>query len=247
MAERGELYLGLDLGQAADFSALVVIEQFEHAARVPFYRGPEQMLDEAAGIYPEVQREYRYHLVRLERYPLHTPYPAIVRDVAAICRDPAVDGRRTLIVDGTGVGRPVVDLLRDAHLAPVATTVHGGEQTQYDELERSWRVPKRVLVSTARVLLQAGRLKFPRPQAMKGVDLLVDELTKYQVKISDTAHDSYGAWREGQHDDLVFGLCLACWWAERQAGHEDPPVERWAFGGPDKGADKGPRGLGRLG
>ena len=33
-----------------------------------------------------------------------------------------------------------------------------------------------------------------------------------------TAHDSYGAWREGQHDDLVLAVALAVWFAEHGGG-----------------------------
>jgi hypothetical protein len=36
------------------------------------------------------------------------------------------------------------------------------------------------------------------------------------VKINiSTAHDSYEAWREGDHDDLVLSVALACWAGER--------------------------------
>ena len=31
-------------------------------------------------------------------------------------------------------------------------------------------------------------------------------------------HDTYGAWREGVHDDLVLATALACWYAERIGG-----------------------------
>jgi hypothetical protein len=37
------------------------------------------------------------------------------------------------------------------------------------------------------------------------------------MKVSlDTGHDSYGAWREGTHDDLVLALACALWCGERQ-------------------------------
>lgn len=29
-----------------------------------------------------------------------------------------------------------------------------------------------------------------------------------------TGHDSYEAWRDGDHDDLVLSLAMACWFAE---------------------------------
>ncbi len=50
-----------------------------------------------------------------------------------------------------------------------------------------------------------------------GAATLTRELLAFQVKISaETAHDSYGAWREGAHDDLVLAVALALWAGERQ-------------------------------
>jgi hypothetical protein len=34
------------------------------------------------------------------------------------------------------------------------------------------------------------------------------------VKINDNAHDTYGAWREGTHDDLILAVMMAVWWAQ---------------------------------
>jgi hypothetical protein len=31
-----------------------------------------------------------------------------------------------------------------------------------------------------------------------------------------TAHDSYSAWREADHDDLVLSVAMACWFGERE-------------------------------
>ena len=47
-------------------------------------------------------------------------------------------------------------------------------------------------------------------------DVLVKELLNFRVKINiSTAHDSYEAWREGDHDDLVLSVALSCWAGER--------------------------------
>jgi hypothetical protein len=68
-------------------------------------------------------------------------------------------------------------------------------------------VPKRELVSVAQVALQTGRLKIAASLAEAAT--LTNELMNFKVKISlETAHDSYGAWREGTHDDLVLALAL---------------------------------------
>jgi hypothetical protein len=48
------------------------------------------------------------------------------------------------------------------------------------------------------------------------MEQLVKELLNFRVKINiSTAHDSYEAWREGDHDDLVLSVALACWAGER--------------------------------
>jgi hypothetical protein len=31
------------------------------------------------------------------------------------------------------------------------------------------------------------------------------------VKITPSGNEQYGAWREGEHDDLVLAVALACW------------------------------------
>jgi len=69
------------------------------------------------------------------------------------------------------------------------------------------------LASTLAVLLQAARLNVA--PALPDAVLLRQELLNFRVKISAAAHDTYGAWREGQHDDLVLATALACWWSER--------------------------------
>jgi hypothetical protein len=192
-----EYAIGLDLGQASDYTALTVVE------RLPPTPG-------------ESGAQSQHHLRHVERLPLGTPYPAVVEHVGSMLARPELEGRRSLIVDATGVGRPVVDLLRRANLQPVPVVVHGGNETTVDG-NGFRRVPKRELVSTAQVLLQSGRLKFAA--SMPLVKTLVDELLKFEVKITETGHDTYGAWREGAHDDLVFALALATWWGERHAAH----------------------------
>ncbi|MDD1753960.1 MAG: hypothetical protein LUQ38_12840 [Methanotrichaceae archaeon] len=54
------------------------------------------------------------------------------------------------------------------------------------------------------------------------------ELLNFKVKIDpQTAHDSYSAWRESEHDDLVLSVALACWYAETR-----PKSHRFAYFNP---------------
>lgn len=184
-------FLGLDLGQAADYSALAILET------------------ERAG------RDAVYRCRHLQRWPLKTPYPEIVADTLKVVARLEAKPAPALAVDATGVGAPVVDLFRSAfkaggaRLCPVQIT--GGDAVTFaDDLTR---VPKRDLVGAAQVALQTGRLKIAAE--LPDAPLLARELQNFQVEISlETAHDSYGAWREGSHDDLVLAVCLALWTAE---------------------------------
>src|SRR5580704_10725607 len=91
-------YVGLDLGQVCDFSTLAAIERVE-----------------LMGEWDPVVFAWKKRTVRrlryLERIPLGTPYPDVVRRVTDVMRQVAVEGTSELVGDGTGVGRPVVDLL----------------------------------------------------------------------------------------------------------------------------------------
>ena len=157
-----------------------------------------------------------YHLRHLERFRLGTSYSAVVERVGEMLAGPPLWGCRQLVVDGTGVGAPVVDMFRQKSLVPIAITITGGDTVTGDG--GNYRVPKRYLVSTMQVLLQAGLLKVA--EELPDATVLVQELLNFRVKIDPlTAHDSYGAWREGQHDDLVLATSVACWYAERQPGY----------------------------
>ncbi len=49
------------------------------------------------------------------------------------------------------------------------------------------------------------------------VATLVEELTSFELRVNErTGHDTYEAWREGVHDDLVLAVAIACWYAERE-------------------------------
>ena len=182
--------IGLDLGQSQDYTAIAVLR--------------------AA---PQPEGKSRFECGHLERVKLGTPYPAIVEAVTNLTRRPEV-GDWQLIVDATGVGRPVVDLFRDAlpkaQVKPITITSSGKATSGGYGL----RVPKRDLVTNLQVLLETSRLRFA--SALLEIEPLVQEVLAFQVKISDAGHDTYGSWRSGSHDDLVLAVALAAWYGERR-------------------------------
>jgi hypothetical protein len=180
---------GLDLGQAADFSAFAILEQ--------------QLEGDTA----------TYGVRELRRWPLGTPYPKIVEDVVSIYADPRLAGS-TLAVDGTGCGRPVVDLFRwspdlRASLTPILITAGHAVSTDADGYRH---VAKLQLVSTMQVLLGTKRLRFADGLSLRKI--AEAELATFQTKITPAANETFAAWRENAHDDLVLALAMAGWVGE---------------------------------
>lgn len=186
--------LGLDLGQAQDFSALVIVEH-----------------DVAEDVQPEGQIT-QYDVPHIQRWPLGTPYPKIVADVATMMQSPQL-AECALVVDATGVGRPVVELFVAANCNPKGVMITGGSHATQDPDTGYWHVPKKELVSTVQVALQSSTLHIAR--ALPDAAVLTEELLSFQVKITTSANEQYGEWRQGKHDDLVLALALALWYAPR--------------------------------
>ncbi len=193
-------YVGLDLGQSNDYTALAVVEKV----------GDDKAPD--------------LHLRHLERYPLRMPYPEMVERVEALVRNPKLtttrpdrSGRRILeepdlLVDATGVGRPVVDLFRERGLRYKAITITGGNSVT--RVAGGYGVPKRDLIGALEVPFHSGRLKVAAGLHLWGT--LRGELQSFRRKVSlTTGNDTYEHWRESDHDDLVLAAALACWGAER--------------------------------
>jgi len=182
-------FIGVDLGQASDPTAIVVVEA------IPSRR--------------------RLRLRHAERAPLGTPYPDVVERVRSITASAGIAGRCHVVVDATG-GRPVVDLLRRAHLqgrllAVVATggSVESGALGYY-------RTPKRTLILGLQSMLRRNLLQIA--SGLKDRPALTREMEQMQVRLSRGGREQFGAWGAGEHDDLVFAIALACWGAKKILG-----------------------------
>lgn len=216
-------YLGLDLGQTTDYTALTIIEEPVWAMRE--WRSPAKFSSQVlARIMAQNYHEGRppfppLQLRHLERFELGTPYPHIVSRVGAIMQlEPLASRPCVLLVDKTGVGAAVVDMFEAGWLHPVSVTIHGGSAVTLDTGHRGYRVPKRDLVGSVQVLLQNHRLQIA--SALPMAEVLRKELMNFRMKIDPrTAHDSYEHWREGMHDDLVLSTAIACWYRQWYQEH----------------------------
>lgn len=162
-----------------------------------------------------------YNLRHVQRFPLRVAYTDIVKYVAGFLSLPQLTGQSILLLDATGVGAPVVDIFKEkfkqlsipVKLHPI--TITGGKRVGHDAKDpRHFYVPKRDLATAVKVMLDGFRLRID--QALPQRKLLQRELENFKVKITTAANDTYEAWREGDHDDLVLAIAMACWFVNRK-------------------------------
>src|SRR5215217_4146627 len=217
--------VGVDLGQASDFTAIAVLEKTiappETAMFSPVGESPSNRLIEGRAL---------YDLVYLKRPKLGTPYDTIARRVADLICDLEPQGafgelgQVTLSVDGTGVGRGVVDMLRTEFQRRGATSRAvpkvdfravsvTGSNTSLKKPTRThgyWSAPKKDLVFPAVAAFQQGKIRIAK--GIKDRDALVNELKNYRRTTNIASGNiAFEPWRESEHDDLLFAVCLALW------------------------------------
>lgn len=207
-----EYFLGLDLGKVNDYTALAILERNN--------AGPV----------------HRYGVTALMRAQLGTPYPKLVDSAKALVmseelrpfRQHPPDWRGTkverspdptLVLDATGVGVAVVDMFTTSKIAATLKplTITSGGQSRRDRWPTTghtcYYVPKIELVGVVQMLFQTGRLKIA--PGLEHAETLKNELRNFEVKVTQSAHETFGAaHREGGHDDLVLAVAMACWVAE---------------------------------
>jgi hypothetical protein len=193
-------FVGLDLGQANDFTALAVLARPLVDSRKPWRL-----------------RRPPYTLGHLERFHMGTPYREIFAGLREmLCKPPLY--RSIVAVDITGVGQAVVNHLKESLLGPdvhclLCTAAITSGQAAGDVAGVGWCIPKKELVGVLQVFLQNRRLQIPR--TLPHATLLVEELEKFKMKVkAPRADQSLEDWREGPHDDLVFAVGLAAYYGE---------------------------------
>jgi len=141
-----------------------------------------------------------------ERVPLGTSYPDIVAYVGGLLRK--LPGDTELVIDFTGVGRPIFDMFVYSGILPVGVIITAGHTETRDGMVFS--VPKLTLVSRLQALLHKAQLKILRE--LDEAETLVRELQDFRVEYTAAGHLTFNA-RAGKHDDLVLALAIAVWLA----------------------------------
>jgi hypothetical protein len=219
--------VSVDLGQSIDPTAVAVLEVItRQGVRDAYWDAPEAM---RPTIWEPPRSWFRTTDVGLElhspkaparivvrhlnRLPLRMAYPDQVAHVAKLLKLPPLDRERPdLVVDQTGVGRPVVDMFRRAGMRPIGCTITAGTQETQDEKDRTeWRVAKLLLVSRLQAALHEQTLNIAN---VPDAQTLGQELADFRGVFTDTGYARFGA-RDGAHDDLVLAVAIGVWYASR--------------------------------
>jgi hypothetical protein len=226
--------VGVDLGQANDPTAIAVLEK----KIVP----PRDAMFSPVGQHPGnrlVEGDIVYDLVYLKRPKLGTPYDVIARRVAdLVCElEPLGSfgelGQVTLSVDGTGVGRAVVDML-DAEFKRRGATSRAvpkvdfrrvsvtGSQGSLKRPTRTggyWSVPKKDLIFPAVAAFHRGQIRIAK--GIKDRDALVNELRNYK-RTTNIATGGCNSSRGGKASTTIYFLPCA-WLCGAGSSVEDRP------------------------
>jgi hypothetical protein len=202
-----KFYMGVDLGQQNDPTAIAVLRRVRELERVE--NGPWKDI-----------RPVILQLGFLERIPLGTPYPGIVAYIAGLLQRPIWAGNIQLAIDQTGVGRPVADIFRSGGLTFTGVNITSGLDARIEGNEAF--VPKTTLVSLVQALIHEQRLHLHSDLAT--APDLRKELENFQVRYTDGGRMTFGA-SGNTHDDMVLALAIAAW----RSTMKEPTRARWVY------------------
>ena len=171
MRPDSSVFIGVDLGKRENYTSIVVLERFE------------------------VRPNYT-DMLRGERVALGTPYTEVVGRVKRVVEGvKAVTGSCFLIVDESGPGVPVVEMMRELKMGcPLyPLTITSGQAATESS------VPRAELVTKLQLMLERGELEIAA--GCRNREELVHELIHLQLSGKAA----------GEYDDLALALALACW------------------------------------
>ena len=198
-----EYVCGLDLGRQHDRSVFCVI----HHTRTPVEEGG-WIIDDRAKVCRQATIT-RYDLVHMHALPLKLVYVSqalLVQELMA--REPLASTNARLIVDVSGVGMGVADLMRSQGLRFTGVQITAGtEQTQVDG--SNYRVAKQLLISKMEAVLHANELRVP--DAVPEADAFRKELESFRRQSKASGAQTWSA-DAGEFDDRVMAVSYAIWW-----------------------------------
>lgn len=185
--------LGCDLAKTLDYTSFAVIEMVR---------------DQKVG-------DFVYHLRGLDRIK-GVEYPKITELIISTVHKLTEECRRTgaggphLCMDASGLGAPIKDYLKQAHvfihgrqMFPVVFT--GGESAKFDGKSCNYNISKTLIISNFLSLMQHKR--FDYAPDLEALPLLEKEISSFKYHLTASGHAGFDA-ESGAHDDLICACCI---------------------------------------
>jgi hypothetical protein len=157
----------------------------------------------------------QYWVRRIVKLQKGMPYDQQVREARDIYHQ---HKDATLLVDRTGVGLPICDMIVASGLDPVQVSLTAGDLTTRPERGKV-NLPKKDMVASITKVIQERRIKVVK--GCENAGLFRSELKNFQLKVSASGYTTYNA-APGQHDDTITAVGLCLWCGEKDGAQADP-------------------------
>lgn len=189
-------WLGVDLAQAQDNTALVIL----HDECLPTWGGGSR----------QVLGPRQRTIVFADKFK-GVSYPDIVSHVIRTLTKEPLRGRAKLVIDASGLGRVVSDLLFDQGVEHHAIQMTVGQN--WVKKDRYVNVGKMLLLETLSLLFATGDLTFAHDLPLRG-DILA-ELETFQLEQTAAGNQIITQGKTGaHHGDLAIALAAAAFASE---------------------------------
>ena len=161
---------------------------------------------------------------------LRRSYEELVDNAVTLCGTRELANNHDLLVDGAGVGEPVIDMMRAKLLNPISILATGGEKIkeikagfaqmkppQAGKLQPTIglaeiHVPKKDLVSAGQIVLQQNRCRIA--QALRWREEFEKQLKHFKAP-DGKRRKTWEADETEVHDDMVTTYLMGAWWFTR--------------------------------
>lgn len=188
-------WIGVDLASQVDFTAIVALldEQLPILQEGKVVLGPRTLTATYADRFKGVD------------------YPSICNHLARLMAAKPFAGKCKLVIDGSGLGAVVSDILVADNVPHTAITMTAGQN--WSEKGRKVSVGKTLLIETLSVLFASGDLKFAT--GLKLRQEIEQDLASFSLTETAAGNQIITQSRQsGSHGDLGIALAISGWCAE---------------------------------
>ena len=183
-------WLGCDLGQKQDPTAVIVIKDYAH----PEWQNARQVLGK------------RHRVIVYADHFIGYSYPDIVSHlIRTMTREPLRNSVQ-LVIDATGLGRVISDLLQEARVEHIAMQSTVGQN--WSRKGRYVNVGKHAMIENLSILFSSSDLTFAKDLPLR--DHIMSELETFQLEMTNAGLPIITQGRRGQHHgDLSIATAVA--------------------------------------